>query len=122
MSNIVSKSVDYFDVIDGKEQLIKAAVMTAPRELEISNLRSDDNHDFIFLASVNTEIPLPPSIIDNSRTIIFYIGKGEENSIGYLENNLFREIPESRFIQKLMVNLFEILVLSGDSGHFTSRN
>ncbi|WP_428327882.1 hypothetical protein [Mucilaginibacter sp.] len=88
--------------------------------MKIKNIDTDENKGYIFQISVLTQPALPKDYFDPSKNLIFIIGNGGGNQIGYLEEEVFIEIVNSEFISGLEVNVLEVLTIAGDSGHFKS--
>ena len=120
MENLISKSVEYIYSAQNKEYTVKALIVSAPEELEINNVDKEDNEGFIFTIFASTQPELPIDIFDAAKNLIFIIGNGGDNRIGILEDNTFVEIKENAFIRVLKVNVLEVLLIEGNSGHFKS--
>ncbi len=112
------KSLEYEDLIQDQEYKVKAFISSAPEELELTNIDIKENKGFIFKISVSTEPKLPVHVEDIDRDLIYIIGNGGDNRLGYLNNDTFVELEENRFLQGLEANVLSILLIAGDTGNF----
>jgi hypothetical protein len=118
MESIVSKSVEYVDLIEGQEYNVKVFIISAPEEMELDNIDMPDNKGFIFKLLVSAQPSLTNEIFDASKDMAFIIGIGEETKMGYIEHNSFIEIDENDFLQGLGANVLEVLMIEGNTGSF----
>lgn len=119
MNAPVTKSLEYPYSIKDTNYLVKILIVSASDDLEIINIDKKENEGFIYTLSVLTEPRIPTEIIDVSIDLFFIIDHGGINRIGHLENGVFIDSEENPFIQILAVNVLEVLMIEGDSGHFT---
>lgn len=55
---------------------------------------------------------------DTAKQYIYVFGREGEHKFGYLENSILVKPVKNRFIELLLVNLQEILMIAGNKGHF----
>jgi hypothetical protein len=120
MGNFTSKSVEYSDSIQDMEYLVKALIVSAPEELEIKNMDEEENKGFIFTISILIEPDLPQEFLLPAKNLIFIIGKDGLSRLVYIANGNFMDIAENTFNRRLKVNILEVLLIEGNSGHFKS--
>lgn len=120
MNGPVTKSVEYPYSIQATNYLVKVLIVSAPDDLEITNIDKEENEGFIYTLSVLTEPRISTKILDIPKDLIFIIGDGRTNRLGYLQNGIFVDSEGNSFIQGLEVNVLEVLMIEGDSGHFTA--
>jgi len=120
MNAPVTKSVEYPYSIQATNYLVKVLIVSAPDDLEITNIDKEENEGFIYTLSVLTEPRISTEIFDIPKDLIFIIGDGGTNRLGYLQNGIFVDSEENSFIQVLEVNVLDVLMIEGDSGHFTA--
>lgn len=119
MADMVIKSLEFKDVVQDIEYLIKVFIISAPEDLEITNIDHEANKGFIYQISIQTEPQLPDTILKISENLIFVISGEGLTKMGHLENGQFIEIEDNEFADHLQVNILEVLMLAGDTGHFT---
>jgi hypothetical protein len=120
MNAPVNKSVEYPYSIQDTTYLVKVLIISASDDLEITNIDREENEGFIYTISVLAEPNVPANIFDISKDLIFIIGNGGINRLGYLKGNVLTDVEENSFIQVLEVHILEVLMIEGDSGHFTA--
>jgi len=120
MENLTSKSIEYTDSIQNTEYLVKALVVSAPDELKITNIDEEENKGFIFTISISTQPELPSALLDTATNLIFIVGNDGNNRLGYIEDDNFVEIDENVFTRMLHVNVLQVLMIEGNTGHFKS--
>lgn len=118
MTETTIKSLEYEDFIEDKIYKIKALVISAPEELEISNIDKEEQNGFLFKVSVSTEPEVDGSVPYINNDLIYLIGDSGDNRLGHMINKAFVELEESRFLQRLEANVLSVLMLAGDTGHF----
>lgn len=116
---MVMKSLEFKELVQDIEYLIKVFIISAPEDLKIINIDHESNKGFIYQISLQTEPQLPDTILKISENLIFVIGRDGLTKIGHLQNGQFIEIDDNEFADHLQVNILEVLMLAGDTGHFT---
>lgn len=120
MNAPVTKSVEYPYSIQDTTYLVKVLIVLASDDLQITNIDREEYEGFIYTISVLAEPNVPANIFDMSKDLIFIIGKGGINHLGYLTEGIFIDVEENSFVQVLEVHILEVLIIEGDSGHFTA--
>jgi|GEM_PF-888175 len=119
MADMIINSLEFKEVIQDMEYLIKVLITSAPEDLEIINIDHEANKGFVYQIVVQTEPQLSDTILKISENLIFVIGSDGLTRIGHLQNGQFIEIEDNEFADHLQVNILEVLMLVGDTGHFT---
>lgn len=118
MTQTIIKSLEYEEFFEDRIYMIRALIVSAPEELEISNVDKEEHNDFLFKISVCTEPKLNTNIADINSDLIYLIGKNGDNRLGHIIDNAFAELEETRFLQRLESNVLSVLMFAGDTGHF----
>ncbi|MDR6921223.1 hypothetical protein SAMN05421786_103237 [Chryseobacterium ureilyticum] len=107
------------------EYIIKG-IITSLNDEEIDtieNLGSKEYSEAVFKVMVSSEPLVDLELFNISTTKIYIVGyKGREGQLGYLKNMQF--IPddeENHFVNVISTNILSVLMLNGNSGHFTSK-
>jgi hypothetical protein len=117
-----SKSVQYVCTIEDIEYTVKALITSLPEEIEITNVEREENTDFVFSVNVITEPKLPREIFDDSKSLIYSIGYGSDNLLGYLVNGELIASDENLFSTTLEATVLEVLLIARNSGNFIAIN
>ncbi|MDV4116859.1 hypothetical protein [Elizabethkingia anophelis] len=121
MSNFTNKIIEYNYVEDDHNYHVKAFVVSIPEDLKIKNIDHEENDGFIFHVKVLIEPELPTEIFDVSREMIFVVVSGGDHLFGYIDNGQFVKFQENFFIQLLNAQVLQVLMMTGDSGHYIDR-
>lgn len=118
MAEFTNKSFEYTDIVEGIEYKIKVLIVSAPDDIQISNVDTQEAKGFIFNIAVSTEPRISNDYFDTAKQYVYVFGQEGEHKFGYLENGNLVETAENRFIQLLTVHTQEILMIAGNEGHF----
>ncbi|WP_295232851.1 hypothetical protein [uncultured Chryseobacterium sp.] len=118
MNEFINKSFEYTDVVAGKEYKIKVSIISAPENIEISNVDTTEAKGFVFNIAVSTEPQISGEYFETAKQYVYVFGREGEHQFGSLENGSLVESIENRFIQLLIVHIQEILMITGNQGHF----
>lgn len=90
---------------------------------EIKNLRKEDFSGAAFKVTVLTVPELSAKYFETNTPKVYVLGyKGKEGQLGSIESGEF--IPyegEDIIIRKIAVDILEVILLNGNTGHFTRR-
>lgn len=118
MTEFTNKSFEYTYLVADCEYKMKVLIVSAPEDIEISNIDTEEANGFIFKVAVSTEPQISPEYFETAKQYVFGFGREGEHRFGYLENGNLVEPVQNRFIQVLMLNIQQILMIAGNEGHF----
>ncbi|MDL2141695.1 hypothetical protein QQY79_04120 [Flavobacterium tructae] len=121
MENQTNKSLEFKFVNKDVEYVIKVLIVSAEEDLEIKNIEKLVYEEFTFIISVLSYPELPKDLVNNSVNLIYILENGGQTRIGYLHNSSFIECDNNIFIRTLKAHILEVLLLSGDDGHYQQR-
>ncbi len=120
MKDQINKSLEFKIEVKEVEYNVKALLISAPKDLEIKNIEMEENEGYIFNILLSIEPFSLRDIVDTSNELIFIVGENEMNRFGYLIDSFFQEIEDNSFIRLLKLNILEVLLIAGNTGHYKS--